>query len=94
MSNEEILKQHLSLLPKLGDEERVFLLELRALTMKHGIAIMGCGCCDSPYLIHVQTGNECHGYSSGPDGENIRWNGVRDDGRMIGHPNWDGVIKP
>ncbi len=31
-------------------EEVAFLLDLSALTRKHGIAISGCGCCGSPFL--------------------------------------------
>jgi hypothetical protein len=37
-------------------EKRVF-LELALLSGKHGIAIGGCGCCESPYLYSV----ECKG---------------------------------
>ena len=36
----------------MSDEERMnaFLSDLRALTIKHGVAIAGCGCCGSPFL--------------------------------------------
>ncbi|MEU0950483.1 hypothetical protein ABZ379_48870 [Streptomyces canus] len=28
-----------------------FLAELSALTVKHGLAVAGCGCCGSPFLV-------------------------------------------
>ena len=41
-------------------EERAFILELRELTMKHGIVVNACGCCGSPWLekvtVDVQAG--------------------------------------
>jgi len=36
------------------DEERrmhEFVVELTALTRKHGVSVCGCGCCGSPWLI-------------------------------------------
>lgn len=39
---------------KISKERRdAFLKELTDLTHKHGIAVAGCGCCDSPYLYVV-----------------------------------------
>lgn len=32
---------------------RAFILELEALTRKHGISVDGCGCCGSPFLSTV-----------------------------------------
>ena len=37
------------------DEMAAFLGELKLLTLKHGIAISGCGCCGSPSLDRVIT---------------------------------------
>lgn len=39
-----------------------FLADLGALTLRHGIAIGGCGCCGSPYLYHVPQPQGAHGY--------------------------------
>jgi hypothetical protein len=38
------------------DKERynAFLKELTKITKKHKIAIGGCGCCGSPYLVSVE----------------------------------------
>ena len=33
------------------DNVAAFLIDLTALTKKHGIEIAGCGCCGSPYLL-------------------------------------------
>lgn len=35
------------------EAEREFLEGLRELTLKTGIAIAGCGCCGSPYLVEI-----------------------------------------
>jgi len=34
-----------------------FLSELSALSRKHGVAIAGCGCCGSPFLINTDSRN-------------------------------------
>lgn len=34
-----------------------FLKELTELTHKYGIQIGGCGCCGSPYLLELNSGN-------------------------------------
>lgn len=39
-----------------------FLTELTELTIKHGIAIAGCGCCGSPYLTPLAEGEEQGSY--------------------------------
>ncbi len=36
-----------------SEAEREFLQGLRELTLKTGIAIAGCGCCGSPYLVEI-----------------------------------------
>jgi len=54
---------------------RAFMLELRELTIKHGISIGGCGCCSSPYLDYeADTSDERAGYAllEGDDGE-LTW---------------------
>lgn len=35
-----------------------FLEELSELTKKHGLAIGGCGCCDSPWIDNLETDEE------------------------------------
>lgn len=32
------------------ENERQFLIELALLSKKHGLFVVGCGCCGSPYL--------------------------------------------
>jgi hypothetical protein len=46
-----------------ADVEKVaaFIADLDALTEKHGIAIEGCGCCMSPYLVKAGT-DSCIGF--------------------------------
>lgn len=36
---------------------KCFLNELSELTRKHGIKICGCGCCGSPWIEDIRTGN-------------------------------------
>lgn len=36
-----------------SEEVDAFLAELTTLTQKHGIEIVGCGCCGSPWLARV-----------------------------------------
>lgn len=60
------------------DQTRAFLLDLRELTLKHGIYIWGCGCCGSPNLDEIsekdregEAGYRMHGDTdvewAGPD---------------------------
>jgi len=59
----------------MSEEERrkQFLLELRELTMKHGISIGGCGCCGSPYLdTDVDVSDSRAGYVYG-NGSELEW---------------------
>lgn len=39
------------------EKVKAFLIDLGKLTVKHGIKIDGCGCCDSPYLKEVDSVN-------------------------------------
>jgi hypothetical protein len=61
--------------PKLKRNQINFLLGLRELTLKYGVAIEGCGCCGSPYLIDVKTRDTSHlgGYITSDRGEDIRF---------------------
>lgn len=54
-----------------ANKEKVqsFLFELEQLTIKYGIAILGCGCCGSPYLIDVDYGDDT--YCVDEDYENL-----------------------
>lgn len=36
-----------------GEKIKAFLDDLTKLTQKHGIKIMGCGCCGSPFLDNL-----------------------------------------
>jgi len=38
------------------DQEKLFLIELEALTRKHHMAIGGCGCCGSPRIQKIEEG--------------------------------------
>jgi hypothetical protein len=56
---------------------RQFLLELRELTNKHGLAIGGCGCCGSPFLDEI-TPDDRGGYI-GLDGFELGWTSPSQD---------------
>lgn len=50
-----------------------FMLELRELTLKHGVSIGGCGCCGSPWLNEdADVSDERAGYCS-EDGCELLW---------------------
>lgn len=60
---------------QLTDAELVFILGLEKLTRETGVAIAGCGCCDSPSLCDVtpdQLAPES-GYGCDRDGGNVNW---------------------
>lgn len=55
-----------------------FVLELRELTRKHGIAIGGCGCCGSPFLdMGADVSDERAGYMEDENG--LKWIAPSDD---------------
>lgn len=59
-------------------KQLAFLLELRELSRKHGIAIGGCGCCGSPWLdMGADVSDERAGYMK--DHEGLRWIAPSDD---------------
>ena len=52
-----------------AEQVRAFLVDLTALTVKHGIAIGGCGCCNSPWLLgSAEKGGRYH---TNPAGERL-----------------------
>lgn len=57
-------------IPHTDEQERAFILELTALTRKHGIAIAGCGCCGSPRLEAADVSDERSGYA---DRDRLAW---------------------
>jgi hypothetical protein len=57
----------------LDPKHRQFLLELRELTLKHGISIDGCGCCGSPFLSKIDSPDPLGGYMALEGGEEIIW---------------------
>jgi len=46
-----------------AQRQRAFLVALRALTIEHGIAVSGCGCCGSPSLEPVDVSDSMAGYA-------------------------------
>lgn len=69
-----------------------FLLELRELTRKHGIAIDGCGCCDSPFLWKPDVIDDRAGYRIDDDGSgNLTWRSPEHARWRI---DWPRVILP
>jgi len=54
------------------ERQKQFLIELRELTIKHGIAVGGCGCCGSPYLMDADVSDQWAGYTH-DNGEEIEW---------------------
>ena len=39
-----------------AEKVRAFIEELEQLTQKHGMKIDACGCCESPWVIDLETG--------------------------------------
>jgi len=55
------------------ERQKQFLIELRELTIKHGIAIGGCGCCGSPFLVmDKDISDERAGYRH-DEGDELEW---------------------
>lgn len=51
-----------------------FIAELTALTRKHGIAIGGCGCCGSPFLMDAKAPKDpTKAYLVSDDFTELRW---------------------
>ena len=57
------------------DNEKQFVLELRALSEKYKIKIGGCGCCGSPYLLPMNPEEAAPdaGYAVDESGDNLKW---------------------
>jgi hypothetical protein len=64
---------------KLSRNQVKFLLGLRELTLKYGVAIGGCGCCNSPYLYEVKVQKDGESKSESgyivdsPHGDNLKF---------------------
>lgn len=52
------------------ENEEKFLEELTALSNKYKVAIAGCGCCGSPFIMTTDVEN---GYYKHYDGEDLRF---------------------
>ena len=64
----------------LNEKEREFIMGLNELTRKTGIAISGCGCCSSPYLIELQPDELVDEAGYGPDySAEVQWLSPIDD---------------
>ena len=63
--------------PNMGitqEQTAAFLVELAALTIKHGIKIGGCGCCGSPFLDPTDAKDGAYEHSNDPsNGPNLCW---------------------
>lgn len=57
----------------MNERQKAFVLELTELTKRHGIAIGGCGCCGSPYLVDCSKEFPEAGYAVTKDGDDITW---------------------
>jgi hypothetical protein len=55
----------------MNDREKEFLIGLRELTNKTGVAIGGCGCCGSPFMYETKP-NEQAGYGTGVNSD-VQW---------------------
>jgi hypothetical protein len=58
----------------LNEKEREFIIGLNELTRKTGIAVGGCGCCSSPFLIELATDELGDGAGYGSDyASEVQW---------------------
>jgi hypothetical protein len=63
----------------MNENEKAFLIELTALSKKHGIAVDGCGCCGSPFLNTIDSAPDEAGYAINPGELNdLRWSTPKD----------------
>lgn len=67
---------------KTKEQVECFLADLAIVTLKHGIAVEGCGCCESPFLWDLEEGN---GIPVTPVGE---------EGPPSGQLSWQGKDGP
>lgn len=49
------------------DRIKIFLAELTLLSRKHGLAIEGCGCCESPYIVEAKKVESSRYWTRGVD---------------------------
>jgi hypothetical protein len=59
----------------MNENQIQFLLGLRELTLKYGIAISGCGCCGSPYLCEekIVDTSDLGGYVATESGDDVKF---------------------
>ena len=63
--------------PNMGitqEQTEAFLVELAALTLKHGIQIDGCGCCGSPFLDLTDAKDGAYEHRNG---SNVGWSSTQ-----------------
>ena len=61
------------------EAEKIFLDMLATLTIKHGFAIGGCGCCGSPYVYPVDVPGQRGEYVYVDTAEGLKWTVKTDD---------------
>lgn len=58
---------------ELTEAQRRFLVGLTRLTQETGVAIRGCGCCGSPFLIDAKRTSSESGYCCQRQDEDVTW---------------------